>query len=241
MFFNEFKNFYKTITITLQPKVDLCIDHNHQLNGNINEPCMNQNYPTIHRKWFAIFLHPSRWCWYQRIFQQLWGAERPFAEWGQVQQEVFCPTPVTRVSNSKGGWADLLNGRSILANEALAGLRLGGSVDRWNFSGWYVTAKIGTGEMLQAIAPFHFFGFYHNRKLPHYSTKCASPILSPNTAERRDVLENTLPEAQEISQGRGFCTPRPQRLPKGEAQGQSQGPSNVNVFRARMCIKKYCP
>ena len=32
-------------------------------------------------------------------------------------------------------------------------------------------------------------------------------ILYPYTAERRDVLENTLPEAQEISQGRGFCIP----------------------------------
>ena len=49
-------------------------------------------------------------------------------------------------------------------------------------------------------------------------------ILYPYTAERRDVLENTLPEAQEISQGRGFCTPRPERLPEGEARGQSRGP-----------------
>ena len=31
--------------------------------------------------------------------------------------------------------------------------------------------------------------------------------MYPYTAERRDVLENTLPEAQEISQGRGFCIP----------------------------------
>ena len=48
-------------------------------------------------------------------------------------------------------------------------------------------------------------------------------VLYPYTAERRDVLENTLPEAQEISQGRGFCTPRPKRLPEGEARGQSRG------------------
>ena len=49
-------------------------------------------------------------------------------------------------------------------------------------------------------------------------------ILNPYTAERRDVSENTPPEAQEISQGRGFCTPRPERLPEGEARGQSRGP-----------------
>ena len=29
------------------------------------------------------------------------------------------------------------------------------------------------------------------------------------------------PEDQEISQGREFCTPRPERLPEGEAPGQS--------------------
>ena len=48
--------------------------------------------------------------------------------------------------------------------------------------------------------------------------------LFPYTAERRDVLENTLPEAQEISQGREFCTPRPKRLPEGESRVQSRGP-----------------
>ena len=57
------------------------------------------------------------------------------------------------------------------------------------------------------------------------STLSSLCILYPYTAERRDVLENTLPEAQEISQGRGFCTPRPERLPEGEARGQSRGPS----------------
>ena len=40
-------------------------------------------------------------------------------------------------------------------------------------------------------------------------------ILYPYTAERRDVLGNTSPEAREISQGRGFCTPRPERLAEG--------------------------
>ena len=33
-------------------------------------------------------------------------------------------------------------------------------------------------------------------------------LLNPYTAERRDVSENTPPEAQEISQRRGFCTLR---------------------------------
>ena len=32
-------------------------------------------------------------------------------------------------------------------------------------------------------------------------------VLCPYTAERRDVLGNTPPEAREISQGRGFCNP----------------------------------
>ena len=41
-------------------------------------------------------------------------------------------------------------------------------------------------------------------------------VLYPYTAERRDVLGNTSPEAREISQGRGFCTPRPSRFPEGE-------------------------
>ena len=41
-------------------------------------------------------------------------------------------------------------------------------------------------------------------------------ILSVYTNERRDVLGNTFPEAREISQGRGFCTPRPEI-----ARGQS--------------------
>ena len=48
-------------------------------------------------------------------------------------------------------------------------------------------------------------------------------VLNPHTAERRDVSENTPPEAKEISQGRGFCTPRPERLPVGEGRGQSRG------------------
>ena len=59
------------------------------------------------------------------------------------------------------------------------------------------------------------------KELPFFTFE---PVLYPYTAERRDVLENTLPEAQEISQGWGFCTPRPERLPEGEARGQSRGP-----------------
>ena len=50
---------------------------------------------------------------------------------------------------------------------------------------------------------------------------CPRSILYPYTAERRDVLKNTLPEAQEISQGRGFCTPRPERLPEGNLKGRA--------------------
>ena len=45
-------------------------------------------------------------------------------------------------------------------------------------------------------------------------------IMYPYTAERRDILENTLPEAQEISQERGICNPRPGRLPKGNLEGR---------------------
>ena len=43
-------------------------------------------------------------------------------------------------------------------------------------------------------------------------------LLYPYTAERRGVLGYTSPEDREISQGRGFCTPRPD-----------------NVFHTRMC------
>ena len=40
-------------------------------------------------------------------------------------------------------------------------------------------------------------------------------VMCPYTAERRDVLENTLPEAQEISQGpRGAKSP-----PEGNLEG----------------------
>ena len=54
-------------------------------------------------------------------------------------------------------------------------------------------------------------------------------VLNPYTAERRDVSENTPPEAQEISQGRGFCTPRPERLPEGNLEGRGG------------CIFRYIP
>ena len=47
------------------------------------------------------------------------------------------------------------------------------------------------------------------------TAKC-SDVLNPYTADRRDVLENNSPEAQDISRGRGFCTLRPERLPEGE-------------------------
>ena len=72
-------------------------------------------------------------------------------------------------------------------------------------------------------------------------------ILYPYTAERRDVLGNTSPEAQEISRGRGFCTPRPERLPEGEARGQSRGPRGAksppegNLEGRGGCISQYIP
>ena len=39
-------------------------------------------------------------------------------------------------------------------------------------------------------------------------------VLYPYTEERRDLLGNTSPEAQEIFRGRVFYTPRPERLPE---------------------------
>ena len=54
-------------------------------------------------------------------------------------------------------------------------------------------------------------------------------ILYPYTAERRDVLENTLPDAQEISQGRGFCTPRPERLPEENLEGRGKIGAEANT------------
>ena len=51
------------------------------------------------------------------------------------------------------------------------------------------------------------------------------PVLYPYTAERRDVLENTLPEAQEIFQGpRGAKSP-----PEGNLEGLGG------------CISQYIP
>ena len=71
--------------------------------------------------------------------------------------------------------------------------------------------------------------------------------MSPYTDERRDVSENTPPEAREISRGRGFCTPRPERLPEGEARGQSRGPRGAksppegNLEGRGGCIFRYIP
>ena len=45
-------------------------------------------------------------------------------------------------------------------------------------------------------------------------------------------MENTLPKAQEISQGRGFCTPRPERLPEGNLEGR-QIHTNTDVHKYR--------
>ena len=52
--------------------------------------------------------------------------------------------------------------------------------------------------------------------------------LYPYTAERRDVLENTLPEAQEISQGpRGAKSP-----PEGNLEGRGGVFSNASRLEA---------
>ena len=57
-----------------------------------------------------------------------------------------------------------------------------------------------------------------------------------NESERRDVSENTPPEAQEISQGRGFRTQRPERLPKGNLKGQGGC-----VFQSYMIFVIFAP
>ena len=67
------------------------------------------------------------------------------------------------------------------------------------------------------------------------------------TASSRDALGNTSPSALEISLGRGFCTPRPERLPEGEARGQSRGPRGAksphkgNLEGRGGCIFRYIP
>ena len=69
----------------------------------------------------------------------------------------------------------------------------------------------------------------------------------PYTASSRDVSENTPPSALEISLVRGFCTPRPSRLPSGFALGQSLGPRGAkspplgNLVGLGECIFQYIP
>ena len=69
----------------------------------------------------------------------------------------------------------------------------------------------------------------------------------PYTASSRDVSENTPPSALEISLVRGFCTPRPSRLPSGFALGQSLGPRGAkspplgNLLGLGGCIFRYIP
>ena len=69
----------------------------------------------------------------------------------------------------------------------------------------------------------------------------------PYTASSRDVSENTPPSALEISLVRGFCTPRPSRLPSGFALGQSLGPRGAkspplgNLLGLGECIFQYIP
>ena len=37
-------------------------------------------------------------------------------------------------------------------------------------------------------------------------------------------------EDRDISRRQGFCTPRPERLPEGEAEGQSRGPRGAKIL-----------
>ena len=69
---------------------------------------------------------------------------------------------------------------------------------------------------------------YTENTLYPCSTK-TSEVLYPYTAEKRDVMENTLTEAHEISQGRGFCTPRP--------EGNLEGRGTTNAMQ---CITLQC-
>ena len=64
-----------------------------------------------------------------------------------------------------------------------------------------------------------YFMTIQNFKMMYLYTARRRDILYPYTAVRRDVLGNTSPEAPEISWGRGFCTPRPERLPEGNLEG----------------------
>ena len=54
--------------------------------------------------------------------------------------------------------------------------------------------------------------------------------MYPYTAERRDVLGNTSPEDREISQRRGFCTPRPKRFARERSPSCSISQGRCQIF-----------
>ena len=48
-------------------------------------------------------------------------------------------------------------------------------------------------------------------------------------------------EDHNISRRQGFCTPRPERLPEGEAQGQSQGPRGAKfLHEGNLKVEEVC-
>ena len=48
-------------------------------------------------------------------------------------------------------------------------------------------------------------------------------------------------EDHDISRRQGFCTPRPERLPEGEAQGQSQGPRGAKfLHEGNLKVEEVC-
>ena len=54
-----------------------------------------------------------------------------------------------------------------------------------------------------------------------------------NTPQNQYFPANVERMALEISLGRGFCPPRPERLPEGEARGQSRGPSILSALAGK--------
>ena len=69
-------------------------------------------------------------------------------------------------------------------------------------------------QVIEFSQEFPYWNFVDIRQCSFVS------VLYRYTAERRDVLGNASPEAREISRGRGFCTPRPERLPEGNLEGR---------------------
>ena len=48
-------------------------------------------------------------------------------------------------------------------------------------------------------------------------------------------------EDRDISRRQGFCTPRPERLPEGEAQGQSQGSRGAKfLHEGNLKVEEVC-